>query len=55
MRRSKSKDKLHSASVRVKSVRRLLVKVTFLVAIMISTAGWIWLLGAGIRWLIVKL
>jgi hypothetical protein len=55
MRGSKSKDNLHLSSVRVKSVRRLLVKVTLLVAIMVSTAGWIWLLGAGIRWLIVKL
>jgi hypothetical protein len=36
-------------------MRRLILKVTFLVAIIISTGGWIWLLGLGIRWLIVKL
>jgi hypothetical protein len=36
-------------------MRRLILKITFLVAIIISTGGWIWLLGLGIRWLIVKL
>jgi hypothetical protein len=36
-------------------MRRLILKITILVAIIISTGGWIWLLGLGIRWLIVKL
>jgi hypothetical protein len=36
-------------------MRRLILKITFLVAIIISTGGWIWLLGLGITWLIVKL
>jgi hypothetical protein len=36
-------------------MRRLILKIAFLVAIIISTGGWIWLLGLGIRWLIVKL
>jgi hypothetical protein len=36
-------------------MRRLILKISFLVAIIISTGGWIWLLGLGIRWLIVKL
>jgi hypothetical protein len=36
-------------------MRRLILKITILAAIIISTGGWIWLLGLGIRWLIVKL
>jgi hypothetical protein len=36
-------------------MRRLILKTTVLVAIIISMGGWIWLLGLGIRWLIVKL
>jgi len=36
-------------------MRRLILKISFLVTIIISTGGWIWLLGLGIRWLIVKL
>jgi hypothetical protein len=36
-------------------MRRLILKITVLVAIIISTGGCIWLLGLGIRWLIVKL
>jgi hypothetical protein len=36
-------------------MRRLILKIAILVAIIISTGGWIWLLGLGIRWLIVKL
>jgi len=36
-------------------MRRLILKITFQVAIIISTGGWIWLLGLGIRSLIVKL
>jgi hypothetical protein len=38
-----------------KKMRGLILKITVLVAIIISTGGWIWLLGLGIRWLIVKL
>jgi hypothetical protein len=36
-------------------MRRLLVKLTFLATVIISIGGWVWLLGVGIRWLIVKL
>jgi hypothetical protein len=36
-------------------MRQLMFKVTFLATVIISTGGWIWLLVAGIRWLIVKL
>ena len=42
-------------SSQINKMRRLILKITFLVAIIISTGGWIWLLGLGIRWLIVKL
>jgi hypothetical protein len=34
---------------------RVLLKLVFLLIILVSTGGWIWLLGAGIRWLVIKL
>jgi hypothetical protein len=38
-----------------KQMRRAVFKVVFLAAAIISMGGWIWLLGVGIRWLVVKL
>jgi len=35
-------------------VRRLL-SIAFFAAIVLSLGGWVWFLGIGIRWLIVKL
>jgi hypothetical protein len=34
---------------------RSLFKIAFLAAALVSIGGWIWLLGIGIRWLIVNL
>ena len=34
---------------------RVLPKIAFLLAITLSVGGWIWLLGVGLKWLIVKL
>jgi hypothetical protein len=36
-------------------MRQSIFKVTFLATAIISMGGWFWLLGVGIRWLIVKL
>jgi hypothetical protein len=36
-------------------MRRAVFKVAFLAAAIISMGGWIWLLGLGIRWLVLKL
>jgi hypothetical protein len=33
---------------------RVLLKLVFLLIILVSTGGWIWFLGAGIRWLVVN-
>jgi hypothetical protein len=36
-------------------VTRSLFKIAFVAAVLVSTGGWIWLLGVGIRWLIATL
>lgn len=36
-------------------VSRAATKIAFLVAVLLSVGGWIWLLGFGIKWLIVRL
>jgi hypothetical protein len=36
-------------------MRQTMIKVTFLAAVIISTGGWIGLLGVGMWWLVVKL
>ena len=34
---------------------RSLAKLVFLAAALVATGGWIWLLGVGIKWLVVKI
>jgi hypothetical protein len=36
-------------------MRQSVIKVTFAAIAIISMGGWLWLLGLGIRWLVVKL
>jgi hypothetical protein len=36
-------------------MRQSVIKVTFVATAIISMGGWLWLLGLGIRWLVVKL
>ena len=41
-------------SLRVCGVSRLYFKIAVVVAVVVSTAGWAWLLGVGIKWLILQ-
>jgi hypothetical protein len=34
---------------------RRILQIAFFLAALVSVGGWLWLLGAAIRWLIVKL
>lgn len=44
-----------SASTVGVDVSRLFRKLAFLAAITLPVGGWVWFLGVGIKWLIVKL
>jgi hypothetical protein len=37
------------------SMSRSLAKLVFLAACLVAMGGWIWLLGIGIKWLVVKI
>lgn len=37
------------------SMSRTLAKLVFLAASLVAMGGWIWLLGIGIKWLVVKI
>jgi hypothetical protein len=37
------------------SMSRSLAKLAFLAAALVAMGGWIWLLGIGVKWLVVKI